>query len=75
MRKGFLIVLAVVLVAALAAPAMAGMRPDSGFFRVKGYMSNFKNGAAAPVLENETPRQRRTSRSASARNSRSARRT
>jgi hypothetical protein len=50
MRKGFLIVLAVVLVAALAAPAMAGMDAPSGFIRVKGYMSNFKSGATAPPL-------------------------
>ena len=54
MRKGFLIVLAVVLVAALAAPAMAGM-DVSGFVRVKGYMSNFKNGATAPVLKEDAP--------------------
>ena len=44
MRKGFLIVLAVVLVAVLAAPAMAGM-DASGFVRVKGYVSNFYNGS------------------------------
>ena len=54
MRKGFLIVLAVVLVAALAAPAMAGM-DVSGFVRVKGYMSNFKNGGTAPVLKEDAP--------------------
>jgi hypothetical protein len=54
MRKGFLIVLAVVLVAALAAPAMAGM-DAAGFIRVKGYVSNFKNGATAPVLKEDAP--------------------
>lgn len=52
MRKGFLIMLAVVLVAVLAAPAMAGM-DVSGFVRSKGYVSNFKNGATAPVLKED----------------------
>jgi hypothetical protein len=42
MRKGFLIVLAVLLVAALAAPAVAGT-DISGFYRAKAYMSNFNN--------------------------------
>jgi hypothetical protein len=54
MRKGFLIVLAVVLVAALAAPAMAAM-DVTGFVRTKGYVSNFKNGATAPVLKENAP--------------------
>jgi len=54
MRKGFLIVLAVVLVAALAAPAMAGM-DVTGFVRDKGYVSNFKNGATQPVLKKDAP--------------------
>jgi len=54
MRKGFLIMLAVVLVAALAAPAMAGM-DVTGFIRDKGYVSNFKNGATAPVLKKDAP--------------------
>ena len=54
MRKGFLIVLAVVLVAAVAAPAMAGM-DVSGFVRSKAYMSNFKNGATQPVLKEDAP--------------------
>ncbi len=52
MRKGFLIVLAVVLVAVVAAPAMAGM-DVSGFVRSKAYMSNFKNGASQPVLKED----------------------
>lgn len=43
MRKGFLVMLAVVLVAALAAPAMAGT-DINGFYRAKGYVSNFKSG-------------------------------
>jgi len=54
MRKGFLIMLAVVLVAALAAPAMAGL-DVTGFVRDKGYVSNFKNGATAPVLQKDAP--------------------
>ena len=54
MRKGFLILLAVVLVAAMAAPAIAGM-DVSGFVRTKGYVSNFKNGATAPALRENAP--------------------
>jgi hypothetical protein len=54
MRKGFLIMLAVVLVAALAAPAMAGM-DVTGFVRDKGYISNFKNGATNPVFAKDAP--------------------
>jgi len=45
MRKGFLIVLAVALVAAMAAPAMAGT-DITGFYRSKGYVSNFKTFAS-----------------------------
>jgi hypothetical protein len=44
MRKGFLVMLAVVLVAVLAAPAVAGT-DINGFYRAKGYLSNFKTGA------------------------------
>jgi hypothetical protein len=54
MRKGFLIVMAVALVAALAAPAMAGM-DVSGFLRVKGYMGNFDNSATNPLLQKDAP--------------------
>jgi hypothetical protein len=54
MRKGFLIMLAVVLVAALAAPAMAGM-DVTGFIRDKGYVSNFKNAATSPNLQKDAP--------------------
>jgi hypothetical protein len=54
MRKGFLIVMAVLLVAVLAAPAMAGM-DASGFIRVKSYMSNFYNASSAPVLKQDAP--------------------
>ena len=42
MRKGFLILLAVALVAAMAAPAMAGT-DINGFYRAKAYTSNYKN--------------------------------
>jgi hypothetical protein len=41
MRKGFLVMLAVVLVAALAAPAMAGT-DINGFYRAKANLSNFR---------------------------------
>ena len=41
MRKGFLIMLAVVLVAALAAPAVAGT-DINGFYRAKPTLSNFR---------------------------------
>ncbi len=54
MRKGFLVVLAVVLVAALAAPAMAGM-DASGFVRVKGYVTNWYTGSTNPVLKAGRP--------------------
>ena len=55
MRKGLLIVMAVVLVVAMAAPAMAGM-DASGFLRVKGYMSNFYTGSSAnPTLKQDAP--------------------
>jgi hypothetical protein len=54
MRKGFLIVIAVLLVAALAAPAMAGM-DASGFVRVKSYMSNFYTTASNPTLQQDAP--------------------
>jgi len=45
MRKGFLMVLAVLLVAVLAAPAVAGT-DINGFYRAKGYVSNFKTNAS-----------------------------
>jgi hypothetical protein len=46
MRKGFLMVLAVVLVAAMAAPAMADFS-TSGFIRIKGHSEqNYTSGAS-----------------------------
>ena len=53
MRKGFLIVLAVALVAAMAAPAMAGT-DINGFYRAKAYTSNYKNYTTANYV-NPTP--------------------
>jgi hypothetical protein len=53
MRKGFLIVLAVTLVAAMAAPAVAGT-DINGFYRAKGYMSNYKNYTSTNYV-NPTP--------------------
>ncbi|MFA5806929.1 MAG: hypothetical protein WC978_01005 [bacterium] len=45
MRKGFLMVLAVVLVAAMAAPAMADLS-TSGFVRIKGHTEqNYRTGS------------------------------
>ena len=47
MRKGFLMVLAVVLVAAMAAPAMADFS-STGFVRIKEHMEqNYRTGSAA----------------------------
>ena len=53
MRKVFLIVLAAVLVAAIAAPAMAGA-DINGFYRAKAYTSNYKNYTTANYV-NPTP--------------------
>jgi hypothetical protein len=53
MRKSFLLLLAVVLVAAIAAPAMAGT-DINGFYRAKGYVSNIKNYTSANYV-NPTP--------------------
>ena len=53
MRKGFLMVLAVALVAVLAAPAVAGT-DINGFYRAKGYVTNFD--FPAPVaITNDMP--------------------
>lgn len=54
MRKGFLIVLAVALVAAMAAPAVAGTDLN-GFYRAKGWMSNFKTPASSPIIQKDAP--------------------
>jgi hypothetical protein len=56
MRKGFLIMLAVVLVAAMAAPAVAGT-DINGLFRAKAWMSNFRTGdtRTSPALAKDAP--------------------
>jgi hypothetical protein len=54
MRKGFLIMLAVVLVAALAAPAMAGT-DINGFIRTKAWLSNFRTSTSAPTIGKDVP--------------------
>jgi hypothetical protein len=53
MRKGFLMMLTVVLVAAMAAPAMAGT-DINGFYRAKEYVSNYKNYTTGNYV-NPTP--------------------
>ncbi|MGZ8441191.1 MAG: hypothetical protein ACXWXD_10520, partial [Candidatus Deferrimicrobiaceae bacterium] len=53
MRKGFLILLAVALVAAMAAPTMAGT-DINGFYRAKAYTSNYKNYTTGNYV-NATP--------------------
>ncbi|HEX8042133.1 hypothetical protein [Candidatus Deferrimicrobium sp.] len=53
MRKGFLIVLTVALIAAIALPAMAGT-DINGFYRAKGYVSNYKNYTTGNYV-NPTP--------------------
>jgi hypothetical protein len=53
MRKGFLMVLAVALVAVLAAPAVAGT-DINGFYRAKGYVTNFET-PSAPSISNDMP--------------------
>ena len=53
MRKGFLVVLAVVLVAAMVAPAMADTSIN-GFVRSRAFVSNFKafgSGYIAPAVD------------------------
>jgi hypothetical protein len=50
MRKGFLMVLVVALVAVLAAPAMAGT-DINGFYRAKGYVTNFDLPSAPSITD------------------------
>ena len=61
MRKGFLIVLMVALVAAMAVPAMAGTELG-GFYRAKGYVSNYKNYTTGNYV-NPTPADNTTTHS------------
>jgi hypothetical protein len=54
MRKGWIVLLAMVLVAALALPAMADVKA-SGFYRSKAYVSNFFDVGGYPSLRTDTP--------------------
>ena len=54
MRKGFLVMLAVVLVAALAAPAMAGT-DINGFYRAKANLSNFRGYLGGAYIGSVVP--------------------
>ena len=78
MRKGFLIMLAVVLVAALAAPAMAGT-DINGFYRAKAWMSNFKDAGSIaggnPTVGKDNPTNSLRRAAAPPEDSRQARRT
>jgi hypothetical protein len=49
MRKGWIVLLTAVLVAALALPAMADIKA-SGFYRSKAWLSNFHDGSGGPSL-------------------------
>lgn len=54
MRKGLIVILAVVLAAAFAAPAAADMKA-SGFYRTKAWMSNFHDGSGSPNIAKDPP--------------------
>jgi hypothetical protein len=49
MRKCLFVLLGAVLAVAIALPATAGMEA-SGFYRAKGYVSNFYNGGSAGIV-------------------------
>jgi hypothetical protein len=53
MRRGWIVLLAVVLVAALALPAMADIKA-SGFYRSKAYLSNFNNAGSRGIIVNNS---------------------
>jgi len=55
MRKGLIVLLAVVLAAAFALPAMAADMKASGFYRSKAWLSNFHDVGGAPSLRNGAP--------------------
>lgn len=55
MRKGLIVLLAVVLAAAFALPAMAADIKASGFYRSKAWMGNFHDGSGAPSLRTDQP--------------------
>jgi hypothetical protein len=54
MRKGLIVLLAAVVAVAFALPAMADLIPTnlkvSGFYRSKGWLSNFHDGGGGPSL-------------------------
>ncbi|MBE0605118.1 MAG: hypothetical protein IH610_02380 [Deltaproteobacteria bacterium] len=55
MRKGLIVLLAVVLAAAFALPAMASDIKASGFYRSKAWLGNFHDGSGAPSLRTDQP--------------------
>jgi hypothetical protein len=55
MRKGLIVLLAVVLAAAFAMPAVAADIKASGFYRSKAWLSNFHDGYSAPSLRTGDP--------------------
>ena len=54
MRKGLVVLLAAVVVVMFAVPAMAGTN-ISGFYRSKGYISNFKDSSGGPTIQKDAP--------------------
>jgi hypothetical protein len=54
MRKGFVVLLAALVVAMFAVPAMAGTEV-SGFYRSKGFVSNFKTAATSASVAKDAP--------------------
>jgi hypothetical protein len=54
MRKGLVVLLAAVVVVMFAVPAMAGT-DISGFYRSKGYISNFKDSSGGPTIQKDAP--------------------
>ncbi len=54
MRKCLVVLLAAVVVVMFAVPAMAGTEV-TGFYRTKGYVSNFKDSAGGPTIAKDAP--------------------
>ncbi len=61
MRKGLIVLLAVVLAVAFALPAMADLIPSnvkvSGFYRSKAWLANFHDGGGGPSLRESAAEQ------------------
>ncbi len=55
MRKGFVVLLAAVVAVMFAVPATAGTVDFSGFYRAKGFLSNFKDRDGAPTIQKDAP--------------------